>query len=324
MRRPHLASLALAFVLSLALPIATGSPALAQWPEKPIRMVVPFGPGGAADVLARAFQRALTEENLVSQPIIVQNVGGHFSVGTRQVMTAAPDGHTFLLIHLALLSGEVVDPARGVSYRNFEPVALTGGFCFFPVVRRDSPYRTLKDLVDAAKAAPGTIATGVNIGGLNHLMGLLLENAVPGAKLRYAQIGGGADNFAALVGGHTQLTVMSNGEFQAFKANGVRALAYSGKTRLPNDPDVPTLRESGVEFDFCPEYFWFAPKGTPRAAIDGMATVLEKANGSRRVLEHYEATAQTGQFMRGEAFAKYLDDTFKFIEPVARTAAAPR
>ena len=103
---------------------ASFGPAMAAWPEKPIRIVVPFGPGGTTDILARTLQKVLDERKIVSQPVAIQNVGGHFSVGARQVMTAQPDGHTFLAIHLALLSGEVVDPARGVSYRNFEPVAL--------------------------------------------------------------------------------------------------------------------------------------------------------------------------------------------------------
>jgi putative tricarboxylic transport membrane protein len=324
MRQRFLGILTASFGLSVALTMSAISPARADWPEKPIRIVVPFAPGGSADVLARAFQNEMMERKIVSTPVVVQNVSGHFSVGSRQVMAASPDGYTFLAIHLALLSGEIVDPARGVSYRNFEPVALTGGFCYFPIVRKDSPYGSLKELLDAAKKAPNTIVTGVNIGGLNHMMGLLIENGAPGAKLRYAQIGGGGENFAAIMGGHTQLTVMSNWEYQSYKANGVRALAYSGPARLAIEPDVPTLREVGLGFEFCPEYFWFAPKGTPRAAVEGMAAALEKANGSPSLVRHYETTAQTGQFMRGPAFAKYLDEMFKFIEPVARTAAPSR
>jgi len=312
------------FAAALVAATIAATPALAAWPEKPIRIVVPFGPGGTTDILARTLQKVLDERKIVSQPVVVQNVGGHFSVGARQVMTAQPDGHTFLAIHLALLSGEVVDPARGVSYRNFEPVALTGGFCFHPIVRGDSPYKSMKDLIDAAKAAPGTIVTGVNIGALNHLMGLFMEQGAPGAKFRYAQIGGGGENFAAIMGGHTQLTVLSSSEYQTYKANGIRALAYSGPERLSLEPAIPTTRELGLGFDYCAENFWFAPKGTSREAIDGMADALEKANGSPDLKAFFEKQAQTGQFLRGPAFAKRLDDVFKMVEPVAKTAAPAR
>lgn len=300
------------------------APAMAAWPEKPIRIVVPFGPGGTTDILARTLQKVLDERKIVSQPIAIQNVGGHFSVGARQVMTAQPDGHTFLAIHLALLSGEVVDPARGVSYRNFEPVALTGGFCFHPIVRADSKFTTLKDLLDTAKAQPNTIVAGVNIGALNHMMALFMEQGFPGAKFRYAQIGGGGENFAAIMGGHTQLTVLSSSEYQTYKANGIRALAYSGPERLALEPAIPTARELGLGFDYCAENFWFAPKGTSREAIEGMANALEKANGSPDMQDFFQKQAQTAQFMRGAAFAKRLDDVFKMIEPVAKTAAPAR
>lgn len=293
------------------------------WPERPIRIVVPFGPGGTTDILARTLQKVLEEQRIVTQPVVVQNVGGHFSVGARQVMTAQPDGHVFLAIHLALLSGEVVDPARGVGYRNFEPVALTGGFCFHPIVRADSRFRNLRDLLDAARAQPNTIVTGVNIGALNHLMALFMEQGSPGSRFRYAQIGGGGENFAAIMGGHTQLTVLSSSEFQTYKANGIRALAYSGPQRLALEPDMPTARELGLGFDFCAENFWFAPRGTAPAAIAGMADALQKAMATPALKEFFEKQAQTDQFMRGPDFVRRLDEVFRTIEPVARLAAPP-
>jgi tripartite-type tricarboxylate transporter receptor subunit TctC len=299
--------------------IFIAAPALA-WPDKPVRIVVPFGPGGTTDILARTMQKVIEEKKMIAQPVIIQNVGGHFSVGARQVMTAAPDGHTFLAIHLALLSGEIVDPARGISYRNFEPVALTGGFCFHPIVRGDAPYKTLNDLLTAAKEKPNTIVAGVNIGALNHMGGLFMEQGFPGAKFRYAQIGGGGENFAAIMGGHTQLTILSSSEYQTYKANGVRALGYTGPARLALEPEIPTTRELGLGFDYCAENFWFAPKGTSATAIDGMADLLRKAMDTPDIKEFFQKQAQTDQFMRGPQFAKHLVDTFQLIEPVAKLA----
>ncbi len=297
------------------------APALSAWPEKPVRVIVPFGPGGTSDILARNAQRVIEEKKLLPQPIVIQNVSGHFSVGARQALTAPPDGYNFLVIHLALMSGEIVDPRRGLSYRDFAPVALTGGFCLHPIVRQDSPYKSLKDLLDAAKDKPGTIVTGVNIGALNHMLGVSLEQAYPGAKFRFAQVGGGGENYAAIMGGHTQATVLSSSEYQTYKANGIRALAYSGPRRLVLEPDVPTLKELGLNIEFCIENLWFAPKNTPQAAIDGLADALEKVMATDEIKAFLEKQAQTGQFMRGEAYRTHLDAVFKSIEPVARAAA---
>jgi tripartite-type tricarboxylate transporter receptor subunit TctC len=168
------------------------------------------------------------------------------------------------------------------------------------------------------------VVTGVNIGALNHMMGVFLEQGYPGAKFRFVQIGGGGENFAAITGGHTQATVLSSSEYQTYKANGIRALAYSGPQRLKLEPEIPTTRELGLGFDFCIENFWFAPKGTPREAIDGFADALEKANALPETQAFYERQAQTGQFMKGEAYAKRLDEVFRAIEPVAKAAAPQR
>jgi tripartite-type tricarboxylate transporter receptor subunit TctC len=291
----------------------------AGWPDKPVKVIVPFGPGGTTDTLVRNIQRVSEEKKLLPQPLTVINVGGHFSVGSNQVKNAAPDGYTFLAMHLALLSGEIVDPNRKLSYRDFEAVALTGGFCLHPVVRDDAPWKTLQELLAAAKAQPGTIIFGVNVGALNHLGGGMLEAAFPGAKFRFVQIGGGAENFAALKGGNTQVSMLSSSEYQNFKAGGMRALGYTGTERLKLEPEIKTMREQGLDFDFCINNYWLAPKGTPKEAIDGMAAMLQKAMASPEMQAAQTKQASSSEFMSGPAFQKSLDDTFKRMEPVAKT-----
>jgi tripartite-type tricarboxylate transporter receptor subunit TctC len=291
----------------------------AGWPDKPVKVIVPFGPGGTTDTLVRNIQRVAEEKKLLPQPLTVINVGGHFSVGGNQVKNAAPDGYTFLAMHLALLSGEVVDPNRKLSYRDFEPVALTGGFCLHPVVREDAPWKTLQELLDAAKAQPSTIIFGVNVGALNHLGGGMLEAAFPGAKFRFVQIGGGAENVAALKGANTQVSMLSSSEYQNFKSGGVRALGYTGTERLKLEPEIKTMREQGLDFDFCINNYWLAPKGTPKEAIDGMAAMLQKAMASPEMQAAQTKQASSSEFLSGPAFQKSLDDTFKKMEPVART-----
>jgi putative tricarboxylic transport membrane protein len=297
--------------------LAAGSALAQAWPQKPVKVIVPFGPGGTTDVFGRLIQRAITEQNLLSQPLTIINVGGHFSVGSIQAKNADPDGYNFLLIHLALLSGEVVDPNRGLSYRDFEPVALTGGFCLHHIVAEDSPHKSLKDLIDAAKAKPRGIVFGVNIGALNHMGGGYLERAAD-VKFRFAQIGGGAENFAAIKGKQIETTMLSASEYANFKGGGVRALAYTGPQRLENQPEVPTVKEGGLNYEFCINNFWLAPKGTPKPAIDGMVETLRKAMASPVVIEGQKRQSSTTEFIGGEEFRAYLDKAFKDVEPIAK------
>jgi putative tricarboxylic transport membrane protein len=306
------------FTLLLACCFSTFAAAQA-WPDKPIKVVVPFGPGGSSDLMARLLQKTIENDKLLTQPMAIVNVKGHFSIGSQQAKNAAPDGTNFLVLHLALLSGEVVDPSKGVSYRDFEPVAMTGGFCLHHVVRDDAPWKSLDDLVNAAKAKPNTILFGVNIGALNHLGGGFLEQAT-GANFRFVQIGGGSLNYAALKGSQTQTTMLSSSEYSNFKAGGMRSLAFTGPTRLDSEPNVPTTKELGLGYEFCINNYWFAPKGTPKTAIDGMANALEQAMKSPALRKvQIEERASTVEFLKGDAFKKNLDETFKGIESIART-----
>ena len=306
----------LMIALAAAIPALAGAQA---WPDKPLKVVIPFGPGGSSDLMARLLQKTIEDDKLLPQPMAIVNVKGHFSIGAQQVKNAAPDGTNFLVLHLALLSGEVVDPGKGVSYRDYEPVAMTGGFCLHHIVREDAPWKTLDDLVKAAKAKPSTILFGVNIGALNHLGGGFLEQAT-GAKFRFVQIGGGSENYAALKGSQTQTTMLSSSEYSNFKAGGMRSLGFTGPARLPSEPNVPTTKELGLGYEFCINNYWFAPKGTPKAAIDGMANALEKAMKSPALQKvQVEERASTIEFLKGDAFKKNLDDTFKAVEPIAKT-----
>jgi len=163
--------------------------ASAQWPEKPVKLVVPFAAGGTTDLTARALQKALAKNDLLSEPLTVVNVGGHFSMGLRQVMNAEPDGHTFLIMHVAMMTGE----ASGMidfGFRDFQPVAQMGAFCEVAVVRDDLAVDSLDELLDLAAAQPDTIVAGVNLGALNHTFMLMLEELRPGAKFRFVQTGG--------------------------------------------------------------------------------------------------------------------------------------
>lgn len=300
----------------------------AAWPEKPIRVVVPFNPGGTSDQTARAYQASIQENDLIEQPINIINVGGHYSIGARQVLEADPDGHTFLLLHIAMMGGEATG-AMDFGFRDFAPVAATGEFCVLPMVRKDSGIDSLDQLLQKAADEPDTLIFGANIGAINHMAGIMLQNAKPDAGFRFVQIGGGTANFTALTGDQTDTTVLSGAEVINFTRlpdgsdnpeSQVKPLAYTGAERLTQLPDIPTVKELGYDVEFCIQSWWFAPKDTPPEAIAAMADLLEEAHQTEQAQVWREGKAFGDAFLRGDAFVDSLNETWERIEPVALQA----
>ncbi len=308
--------------------LGIGGLAAAEWPDKPIKLVVPFKAGGTSDQTARVFQAAIKENDLLAQPVTIVNVGGHYSIGSRQVMEAPADGYNFLLIHIALMGGEG-SGALDFGWRDYDPVAATGEFCLFPMVRKDSGIDTLPDLLDAAKDKPDSLIFGANLGAINHMAGIMLQEASPGSKFRFVQIGGGTANFTALTGAQTDVTVLSGAEVIKFTRlpDGsenpeaqIKPLAYTGPDRFEQLSDLPTAKELGYDMQFCVKSWWFAPKGTPQEAIDGFASALGKATETDRYQEFLDSKGFANVFLTGDALLTDLQDTWTAIEPVAKLA----
>ncbi|MDX1540508.1 MAG: tripartite tricarboxylate transporter substrate binding protein [Geminicoccaceae bacterium] len=312
-----------------AVAVLGAGPSEAAWPEKPIKVVVPFKAGGTSDTVARAFQAAIQENDILEQPVTIINVGGHYSIGSRRVLEAEPDGYEFLLIHIALMGGE----GSGVldfSWRDFIPVAATGEFCLAPMVRKDSGIESVDQLLEQAAAEPDSLIFGANLGAINHMAGIMLQNTEPDAQFRFVQIGGGTANFTALTGAQTNATVLSGAEvmnFTKLPEGGdnpeaqIKPLAYTGEERHPKLPDLPTMKELGRDMVFCIHSWWFAPPGTPDEAVEGMANALEQASETDRIETLYEDKLFAPVFLKGEELQASLDETWQRIEPVAQQAA---
>lgn len=308
---------------------ASSGMAQAEWPEKPIKLVVPFGPGGTSDQVARVIQAGIEETDALPTPLTVINVGGHYSIGAREVMEADPDGHTFLIIHIALMGGEGTG-ALDFSWRDFTPVAATGEFCLAPMVRKDSGIDSIGELLDKAKAEPDSLIFGANIGAINHLAGVMMQETSPGAKFRFVQIGGGTANFTALTGAQTNATVLSGAEVTNFTLlpDGsenpeaqIKPLAYTGAERFEGLPDLPTMKEEGYDMTFCIKNWIFAPKDAPQQAVDGFADAIGAAITTDRFQKFLNDKGFAESFLTGDALQSDLDATWAAIEPVAKLAA---
>ena len=278
-RRALLASTAF---LSLAREAAAQEP----FPSRPIQMIVPFPPGGVADITGRPTAHVMGR--LLKQSVVVQNrPGAGGSVGAAQAARSAPDGYTILMALSSISVLPVADRLQGrtpaYELDQLAPIALISADPTVLVVREDGPYKTLKDLVDAAKARPGTINYGSSgVYGTLHVAMEIFAGAA-GIKLFHIPYQGGGPAVAALLAG--QIDALASGPSAAIgqiKAGKMRALAVWGDKRLASLPDVPSMKELGYDATF---YIWsglFAPAATPQSTL----TVLRDA--ARRTAEDPE------------------------------------
>jgi tripartite-type tricarboxylate transporter receptor subunit TctC len=260
--------------------LAALAPAAAQnYPAKPIRFVIPFAPGGIADIAARVVGQKLTEA--WGQQVIVENrAGGNGFIGVTTVTKAAPDGYTFLVATL----GEItINPSlfKDLPYdvqRDLAPVTmLTDTPCVF-AVNAASPYKTMADLIADAKARPGKIAVATPGNGSVNQVIMEWTGLGIGAKFQHIPYKGGAPAAASLAGGDLPAGVLAVSSAGPHVRSGrVRMLAITTAKRSPLNPDLPTLQESGVpEVDGTNWTALLAPKATPQAIIDKLNAEVVK------------------------------------------------
>jgi tripartite-type tricarboxylate transporter receptor subunit TctC len=254
------------------------------YPSKPVTMIVPFPPGGVADIVGRPL--AAQMEKTLKQPVVVVNrTGAGGAIGMAAVAKAPPDGYTILMALSSISIFPVSDRISGKppSYEltDLAPIALITADPTVLVVGADSPWKTLKDFVATAKAYPGQINySSSGVYGTLHVAMEIFANAAD-IKLFHVPYQGGGPALTALLGG--QVHALASGPAPAvgqIKAGKVRALASWSSERLPLLPEIPTFKELGYDAEF---YIWsgvFAPAATPAPVLDRLrAAVREAATG---------------------------------------------
>ena len=265
------------WVFRLLLVLAVSFPVFAQdWPNKPVKFVSPYPPGGSVDPLARLFAAKLTDS--LKQNFIVENrTGASGIIGTDYVAKSAPDGYTFVFIfdthavHQALNPKLPFDPVK-----DFEPVMLVGTAPMAITTGAMKPYKNFQDVL--AKAKSGGVSMGnVGNGSLAHLTTIVLNQAA-GTKFEPVAYKGGGPLSTDTIGGHVELAMASTAaQAQHVRGGKMRALALTGDKRSHTMPDVPTLKELGI--DVVAHAWWgiLAPAGTPRPIINKLIAELNKA-----------------------------------------------
>lgn len=298
---PLLSRLALTAAVVMMLSGCQRGDSRESFPNRPIKLVVPFSPGGGTDTFARVMKKAIEENDLLPQPLVIINLdGAGATIGSRRVKNARPDGYTILLLHEAIVTAKYSGNAP-YGPEAFEAIAGTGRMGLVFAVAEDSEYQTLTDLVEAARQQPDTIVFAANLGAPVHFVGLMLEQQCPGATFRFTQTGGGTKRLHALKGGHAQVSAFSIEEYSRFKSAGLRAIAYCAPQRHPAIPEVPTSHEQGIAVTHVNMQFWWAPKNTPQSRVDYLGNVLEKAMQTDAVQERMAQIQCDPVVVRGDA-----------------------
>ena len=292
------------------------------YPTRAITMVVPFPPGGLADLVARPVAEAMARD--LGQPVVIENkAGAGGGIGMGQAAKAKPDGYTILM---ALSSLTVIPEAdallgraplftlpdlRAIARYTADPTVLA--------VRADAPWKTVKEFVDDAAKRPGAINYGSsgNYGTMHVPMEILAQTA--GVKLTHIPFTGAAPAVVALLGG--QIDAVSSGPatvLQHVKAGKLRVLAHWGNGRLAAMPEVPGLKESGFSAEYAQWSGLFIPAGTPEPIAQRLRAAANFAGQDARVKEIIQNAGSPVQFLDATEFEKYVQQDAKVMVDVVK------
>jgi len=306
--------------------LAGCAPALAQdYPTRTIRVIIPLAPGGGGDIFTRALADEL--QKALRQPVVVENrTGGGLNIGARACADAAPDGYT-----ICVLSSEPViynqflfkslpfDPEK-----DFEPISNLFFNTLALVASSSLKVKTISDLVALAKAKPGTLSYGTFSFPLAHFMEKLKKET--GADIVRVPFRGGAEVVNAVLSGSTPVAILAlSNMVPQLQSGHITGLVVTSKTRSPLFPDIPTLAEARGGEDYPSTWFGlFAPKGTPKPIIAGLAGEVARIVEDREFRQRMfvdRAVEPAGAMLT--EFARFISDQRKSAERIVKESGLP-
>lgn len=301
----------------------SGKGSAETYPSRPVSVIVPFPPGGVAELTARPLLAVL--ERILKQPFVVVNKpGASGTVGTQQASISKPDGYTLLVTVSSMSVFPEVDVlfGRPRTYKreDFAPIALLSADPMILVVKKDSTYKSVADIIADAKKRPGEIKySSSGVYGATHLPTEMFANAA-GIKLRHVPYTGGGPALIALLGGHVDiLFTVPIIAFIQLKSGEVTPLAVASEKRHPAFPNVPTLKELGYDVEY---YMWcgfFAPKATPPDILKTLREATRKAAASPEFKAAMDKMNTPIDYRDADDFQKFWDkDAQRSIEAIRR------
>ena len=297
--------------LGIACATATlgAAPLLAQsYPARPIEVIVHTSAGSGGDVLSRAVAEIVRREKLLPQPLqVVNRVGGSGALAYNFFKGKRGDPYYLLSVTGTLLA-MAHRPDVNIGLENYAPVALMAIDPQTIMVPANSPYKTFKELVEAARKAPDTlVAATTSVTGTGRMVVHLIEKAVPGAKFRFVTFKGGSDAITSTAGGHTTFTTENLSEGMGFvEGKTLRVLAIAADRRLPQAPDVPTLHELGYPVSAGTIRGFTFTAGVPKEAVATMEAALQKVHNSPEWKDIVKRNMYQDVFMGSAEFTRFL------------------
>lgn len=293
------------------------TPAMADdYPDHPIKVIVPHGAGGSTDITTRLLVEPLSEQ--LGQGLAVANVtGGGTAIGAQEAARSRADGYTLLSTHEALLTSS----AMGVNTMgpdSVTPIAQVGLERQIIAVREDSPMRNLQDFYDAAAPGGDKPKLGVSPGAANHFAFMRILQPVDDPEVTFVPTGGGGPSMKALLSGTIDVgTFVVSEARDQIEAGNIRVLATFGPQRHADLPDVKTSGEQGYPMDIGIHYVWYAPKDTPEERVEAVADAIETVVGDKQFQQRMLDRSIEPDFERGEALNRDLNERWRTMQNVA-------
>jgi tripartite-type tricarboxylate transporter receptor subunit TctC len=313
--------------LLVLLSLVSGAAAQGPYPTRPVTIVAPYPPGGAADLTARPFAPAL--ERVLRQPVVVLNKpGAGGAVGTQSVAVAKPDGYTIMLTVFSISTIPEADRVAGrtptFTRDQFVPIARLNADPTLLMVRADAPWKTVKELVeDAKKRSDVILYASAGPYTVSHMaMEVFMQAA--GIRLRHLPTTGGGPAMTAVLGGHATLSALSTGAVTPqVKGGKVRVLANSGAKRLAAFPDIPTLKELGYDVEV---YLWtglFAPKDVPAHVLKTLRDAVGQAVQDDEFKAASEKMQMPPAYQDADEFRAWWDKDSEMLAAAIRRMGKP-
>jgi putative tricarboxylic transport membrane protein len=269
------------------------------FPSRPIEFIVHTSAGGGTDI---------AREKLLNQPInVINRAGGGGAIAYTYTKSKRGDPHTVAVVASLAMITQTLRPELDLGMENYTPIAFLASDPQAVMVPADSPYKTLKDLIEAGKKSPETIVASVTSpGGSGRLLVWLLEKET-GAKFKSVSFKSGGDAIIQVMGGHTQFTTENISEgYGAVEGKKLRVLAVTSLTRLSIVPDAPTLKEAGINLHVGTGRGFAMPAGVPKEAAATMEATLARVYKSAQWKEHADKNFYENIWMGSAEYAKHL------------------
>jgi tripartite-type tricarboxylate transporter receptor subunit TctC len=289
-----------------------------DWPTKQVDLVNPFGAGGAADVQARKLAEIISKD--LGQPLVVRNVtGAGGAIAYNEAHRAKPDGYT-LIWYSGAINTLAARKQISFDYQAFEPIAGIGFETIAIAVNKTAPWKDFKEFIAYVKQNPGKVTVGNSgMGSVTHMVPVAMASKI-GAQVVHVPFGTGLA-VAALMGGKIDASSQHPAEILSqVKAGEVRVLAVSSEKRINLWPNVPTMKESGVDLVFDQWRGFAAPKGTPKMVIDKMSPIVKKAIETKDWADFAASVGTTPQYLDPVAFAKFVAEQDKITKEIMAAA----